>query len=123
MGYTEFGKIVRKAMIDHDENLLSIAQLFDVTTSFVSAVLIGSKSIPDNWVDVLAKHYNFSKEKRDELYNAYCEAKKNVRLDVEDASLPQKKLAIQFQRKLTGLSDEEMAMINNILEGGDDDGL
>ena len=33
MGYTEFGKIIRKEMIDHDENLLSIAQLLGVTTS------------------------------------------------------------------------------------------
>ena len=36
MGYTKFGKIVRKEMIDHDENLLSIARLLGVTTSFVS---------------------------------------------------------------------------------------
>ena len=79
MGYTKFGKIVRKEMIDHDENLLSIAKLLGVTTSFVSAVLTGGKSVPDNWVYDLSKHYNIVGSKFDELYDAYCEDKKTIK--------------------------------------------
>lgn len=116
MGYTKFGKIVRKEMIDHDENLLSIAQLLGVTTSFVSAVLIGSKSVPDNWVDELSKHYKLIGSKYDELYDAYCEDKKNVRIDVENVPLTQKKLALQFQRKFSELDENEIQSIFNILE-------
>jgi len=116
MGYTKFGKVVRKEMIDHDENLLSIAQLLGVTTSFVSAVLTGNKSVPDNWIDVLSKHYNLSGSKYDELYDAYCEDKKNVRIDVENVPLTQKKLVLQFQRKLPELDEEEIQSIFNILE-------
>ena len=115
MGYTNFGKIVRKEMIDHDENLLSIAQLFDVTTSFVSAVLTGGKSVPDNWVDEIAKHYGLVGSKYDELYNAYCEDKKNVRIDVENVSLARKNLAVQFQRKLPILTEDEIDTILDML--------
>lgn len=116
MGYTKFGKIVRKEMIDHDENLLSIAQLLSVTTSFVSAVLTGSKSVPDNWVDELSKHYDLTSLKYDELYNAYCEDKKSVKINVENVPLTQKKLAIQFQRKLPELDEDEIEFIFNILK-------
>lgn len=116
MGYTKFGKIVRKEMIDYDENLLSIAQLLGVTMSFVSAVLTGGKSVPDNWVDELSKHYDLTGSKYDELYDAYCEDKKNVRIDVENVSLTQKKLAVQFQRKLPELDEDEIQSIFNILK-------
>lgn len=116
MGYTKFGKIVRKEMIDHDENLLSIAQLLGVTTSFVSAVLTGGKSVPDNWVNELSKHYGLIGSKYDDFYNAYCEDKKNIRIDVENVPLIQKKLALQFQRKLPELDEEEIQSIFNILK-------
>ena len=115
MGYTKFGKIIRKEMIDHDENLLSIAQLLGVTTSFVSAVLTGGKSVPDNWVYELSKHYDLKGSKYDELYDAYCEDKKNVRIDVENVPLTQKKLVLQFQRKLPELDEDEIQSIFDIL--------
>ena len=118
MGYTKFGKIVRKEMIDHDENLLSVAQLLGFTTSFVSAVLTGGKSVPYNWVDELSKHYDLKGSKFDELYDAYCEDKKNVRIDVENVPLTQKKLAVQFQRKLPELDEDEVQSIFNILKEG-----
>lgn len=116
MGYTKFGKMVRKEMIDHDENLLSVAQLLGVTTSFVSAVLTGAKSVPDNWVNELANHYNLVDLKYNELYDAYCEDKKNVRIDIENIPLAQKKLAVQFQRKLPELDEDEIQSIFNILK-------
>ena len=103
-------------MIDHDENLLSIARLLGVTTSFVSAVLTGGKSVPDNWVDELSKHYDLTGSKYHELYDAYCEDKKNVRIDVENVPLTQKKLAVQFQRKLPELDEDEIQSIFNILK-------
>ena len=39
MGYTNFGKMIRKLMIDNEENLGTLSNLFDVSTAFVSAVL------------------------------------------------------------------------------------
>lgn len=116
MGYTKFGKIIRKEMIDHDENLLSIAKLFGVSSSFVSAVLIGNKSAPYNWLKTLSEHYDLEDSEYDELYNAYCEDKKNIKIDVEDVPLNQKKLALQFQRRLPELNDDEIHSIFDILK-------
>ena len=119
MGYTNFGKTIRKHMIDNDENLCSLANMFDVTTAFVSAVLLGKKPAPEEWYNILCEHYNLSEEERKKFYDEYCDTKKTVKIDVSNADSYRKKLAIQFQRKLSGLSEEELNNIMYII--GDDE--
>ena len=115
MAYSNFGKIIRKEMIDHDENLVDIAKLFDVSASFVSAVLTGGKSTPENWVDELSNHYNYDDAKRKKLFYAYCEDKKQIKINVENIPLEQKKLALQFQRKLPELDEKDIEELASIL--------
>lgn len=115
MGYTNFGKIVRKLMIDNDENLGDVAALMGVSSAFVSSVLTGKKNIPENWYNTLCDHYSLDEKTKEELYNTYCEEKNSVRIDVENTSLESKKLAIQFQRSFPTLSEEELHEIWEIL--------
>lgn len=119
MAYTNFGKILRKKMIDKEENLLNLAEVLNVTTPFVSSVMTGKKSIPESWVDVLSNHFQLNEKEKSELYDAYLEDKTNVKIEVSQLDLSQKKCAIQFQRKLGGLSDEEINQILEILSKGD----
>ena len=119
MGYTNFGKIIRKQMIDKEENLNDLASLFNVTSAFVSAVLIGKKTVPDDWYNQLCSHYNLENDEKKELYEAYCDTKNSVKLDVANYNTEKKKLALQFQRKLPELSEEEIESIFDIL--GEDD--
>ena len=103
-------------MIDKDENLTTLAKLFNVTTAFVSAVLIGKKSIPETWCAILSAHYNLDEEKQKALFDAYCEDKKSIKFDVENLDFTRKKLAIQFQRKLPELDEDELQKIYCILD-------
>lgn len=50
MALTEFGKAVRKARIDTDCTLLTMAQELGVTSAFLSGLETGSKKIPKKWV-------------------------------------------------------------------------
>ncbi|VTM90552.1 Uncharacterised protein [Raoultella ornithinolytica] len=50
MALTEFGKAVRKARIDTDCTLLTMAQTLGVTSAFLSGLETGSKKIPKKWV-------------------------------------------------------------------------
>ncbi len=115
MGYTNFGKTIRKHMIDRDENLCTLANMFDVTTAFVSAVLLGKKPAPEDWYNILCEHYNLSEEERKKFYDEYCDTKKTIKIDVSSSDYSKKKLAIQFQRRLSDLSEEEMKSIMDIL--------
>ncbi|MCX4042094.1 helix-turn-helix transcriptional regulator [Aeromonas hydrophila] len=50
MALTEFGKAVRKARIDTNCTLLSMAQELGVTSAFLSGLETGNKKIPKKWV-------------------------------------------------------------------------
>lgn len=111
MGYTKFGKIVRKLMIDNDNNLGDVAMLMGVSSAFVSSVLTGKKNIPESWYNTICTNYSLDDKSKEELYNAYCEEKNSVCIDVEDMPLESKKLAIQFQRSFPTLSEEKLQEI------------
>lgn len=119
MGYTRFGKIVRKLMIDQDENLGTLASMFDVSTAFISSVLVGNKPVPEEWFEKICNHYKLNDIEKDDLYDAYCDTKKTIKLDVSSVDTGKKRLAIQFQRKLPELSEEELQSIFDILKEGD----
>lgn len=115
MGYSKFGKVIRKMMIDNDENLGDIASVMGVSTAFVSSVLTGKKNIPDNWYDDISNHYNLDDESRRKLYDAFCECKNAIKIDVEDKPMESKRLVIQFQRTLPSLSEEEIQQLWDII--------
>lgn len=114
MKYTSFGKAVKKLMIEHDENLSTLSNLLNVTKSFVSAVFVGKKSIPDEWYDILCDHYNLDNYNND-LFNAFCENKKIIKIDVSNVSTNKKKLALMFKSKLALLNQEQINKIAEIL--------
>ena len=102
-------------MIDNYENLSNIAKLMGVSTAFVSSVLTGKKNIPETWFDIFTNHYDLDDNTKSELYNAYCEEKNSIKIDVDNIPLSGKKVAVQFQRTLPGLSEEELTEIWNII--------
>ena len=71
MGYTKFGKAVRKFMIDKDETLGDLATLMGVSTAFISSVLTGKKKVPEDWYGTICGHYNLNENERKNLYDAY----------------------------------------------------
>ena len=118
MGYTPFAKNVRKMMIDADENLLDLSELLDCSVSFVSLVFTGKKAVPESWVEIISKHYDLNDIQREELFEAYCESKRNVQIDLSNSNNSQRKLALQFQRNLNGLTEEEIERLSEILKKG-----
>ena len=121
MSYTNFGKFLRKKMIDKDENLGDLALLFNTSIPFISSVLLGKKNIPDKWLEIIKEHYILDLDEMEEMNKYYEEAKTAVKIQLIDCNNEQRSLALQFQRRLSGLSDEELKQISKIL--GDNNGL
>lgn len=57
MAITEFGKAIRKARIDADVTLASMAEELGTTPSFLSAMEMGRKKIPDAWVSLIETYF------------------------------------------------------------------
>lgn len=51
MVITEFGKLVRKARVDAEVNLSTMAEALDVSPAFLSGLETGRKKISADWVE------------------------------------------------------------------------
>lgn len=60
MGLTDFGKTVRKARLDTDETLATMAESLGISPAFLSALETGRKNISEEWVKKIT---NFFRDK------------------------------------------------------------
>lgn len=57
MALTDFGKAVRKARLDADETLATMAESLNVSPAFLSAMETGRKKISDEWVTKITQFF------------------------------------------------------------------
>lgn len=120
MALTEFGKAVRKARIDVNETLVTMAKALDTSPAFLSAMETGSKKVAQKWVKLIA---SFFSERGVELNNLDDLAvSANEMVSVEGLTHQQKMLVAGFAKspwnpeqlkQFAGLLEE----INNQKEG------
>ena len=103
-------------MIDAEENLSDLAKLFDVSIAYVSSVFTGKKTIPEKWIDLIIVHYDLNEKRKEELIKDYSESKDFLKLNLCNMNNTNKTLAVQFQRKLENLSDEDIEKLKEILK-------
>lgn len=110
-----FGKFCRKLRIEKDEVLLDMARKLDVTPSFLSAVEVGKKNVPENWGKVLIEKYSLNTEQAEELYQAIKDSVRQVKFDLYNKKETDRDLLLAFARKLDILDTEEKESILSIL--------
>ena len=115
MAYTKFGEFMRIQRIRHKETMSNTAILLGVTLPFVSAVETGKRNVPDNWFDIITKHYSLSVQEQQELSQAIAESKTQAKIDLTSATQSQRRVALQFQRSFEDLDDETANAIFNLL--------
>lgn len=64
---TNFGKFCRKLRIDTNEVMNDMAVKLGVTASYLSAIENGKRSIPTDWAEQIAGHYELTEEQVQEL--------------------------------------------------------
>ena len=116
MSYTSFGEFMRTLRVKNHEIMGDTAKLFNCMISFVSSVENGKKNVPETWGPIIIDHYKLDEDKQKELYEAIEDSKAQVKLNLSSASIPQRKLAVQFQRSFENLDDETANVILNLLK-------
>lgn len=116
MAYSEFGKKLRKILIDNNIRISDFARLLQVSSSFVSSVICGKKNVPETWIPFIVKHFNLSTKEKKELEYAEKESKNSLKFDLLKYNEEQKNIALQFQRRLDNLSNDEIRKLRKILE-------
>ena len=116
MSYTSFGEFVRILRIKHHEVMGDMAKVLDVKTPFLSAVETGKKNVPTDWIDKLVEHYSLSEFEKRKLENAIEESRTQYKIMAQNASVNQRRVAMQFARSFDDIDDETAIKIMKLLK-------
>ena len=115
MKLTEFGKFSRKLRIDNGELLKDMAIKLNVTVSYLSAVEIGKRNIPEKWEEEIVRAYHLNLQEREELKEAIIYSKKVFKINVENFEKEEKDLILMLARKVDNMDEKEKNNLKQIL--------
>jgi len=113
--YTEFGKALRRLRLDHDEVLKHMAERLDISTAYLSAIEVGRRGIPNDFIERLTLAYSLSPEAVQELERAKTAALKQATINLGDASFSKKDTAVLFARMFDNIDEQTMAKIRKFI--------
>lgn len=112
---TDFGRFLRKIRIDCGEILKDMAEKLNVSAAYLSAVEMGKRNIPKQWVNEISTLYNLSEEEKKNLNNAADNSAKSITLNFDNSNNSQKEAAILFAREFENVDSETLEKIKNLL--------
>jgi transcriptional regulator with XRE-family HTH domain len=111
---TPFGRELRKIRVDHSMRLYDVAKALDVTPSFISAIEVGRKPIPEYFVYTLKTKLGLSEIEVQKLTKAADLSKSSFVIDAE--SPESRVLAAAVSRKINSLTPGKIAEILKFFE-------
>lgn len=115
MKLTEFGKFSRKLRIDNDEILKTMAEKLGVTSSYLSAVEMGKRNIPNTWEERIIRVYRLNEENRIKLRKAIEYSRKVIRVNIENYDNNEKDIILMLVRRMGSLNEKEKDDLKKIL--------
>lgn len=113
---TPFGKTIRKLRIDLGITLKSMADAIGVTSSYLSAIETGKRSVTDS---LLKGTVDFFAQKgvkaESELKKAALESQQHVGINLNGSSQNAREVAIAFARNFDELNDEDFERLHELL--------
>lgn len=114
---TQFGRYIRKLRIDHGMILKDLADALGVSSSYISAVELGKKNIPDSFIEKLVVRFGIPASERDELNRIASESQPQVKIDLKESSPNEREVVMAFARKYRHLTTDQQKRLKQLLEG------
>jgi transcriptional regulator with XRE-family HTH domain len=102
--------------IDTGYLLKDMADYLGVTASYLSAVEMGKRRIPDNWFGKISTFFSLSPDKENELQTVIQETQRDIQIDLGNATKQQRDLAFVFARRLDGLDENDIQNIFKVFK-------
>lgn len=109
---TPFGKRLRKLRIDQGELMKDMAARLGVTPSYLSAVEMGKKSVPDAWIKVIGTQYGLDDVDELQRLAEYSKPEYRVQIPAGADDLTRETVAV-FARKVASMDPDSL---NQLLE-------
>ncbi len=116
MAITAFGKAVRKARIDTDETMVSMAETLGVSVAFLSSLENGRKKIPTEWVEKIGRFFAERWKVIKNLQNLADVSNENVAID----NLPFEHQMLISHFAKTRLSPEQLEQVATLMKQWED---
>ena len=118
---TELGRILKSIRVNKGEVLKDMSDALGVTSSYLSAVENGKRTMPEEWMVEFKCIYDLDENVMKETLNASDALRKTVKMNLEDVSASKRNAAIVFARSFEDMDDETANKIKKILfERGDE---
>jgi transcriptional regulator with XRE-family HTH domain len=114
---TQLGKELKKLRIDLGITLMGLSNLVDLSPAFLSAIETGRKRVPDNFLDTLAAKIPAVAADRKKYEVLINQARREVRMPIDNANYQDAMLATEFARRFSSLSEEEKTRLSSLLGG------
>ncbi len=115
MNYTEYGKELKKILIDKNYRIYDLASALSVSSAFISSIITGKKNVPEDFNERIAKVLLLSNEEKELLDAKAALSRDLIKIDLSMCNQNAKNTVIAFQRNLNDLDDETLEKINDIL--------
>jgi len=110
---TEFGKLLRKIRIDRSEILKNMADALGISSAYLSAIEVGKRAIPFDFVRQIQKVYSLGAKTIEELQEAADRTTQSIKLNLVSVPPNKRNAALVFARNFESMDN---ATAQNILK-------
>lgn len=104
---SKFGLYIRKIREQENDSLRQMAIKLGISAAFLSAMEVGRKQIPLEYVEKIKGIYNLTKEQEVELENSIYETNERVPIELAAMNEAKKDVSLMFARKIK-TADEDL---------------
>lgn len=104
---SKFGLYIRKIREQENDSLRQMAIKLGISAAFLSAMEVGRKQIPLEYVEKIKGIYNLTEEQEVELENSIYETNERVPIELAAMNEAQKDVSLMFARKIK-TADEDL---------------
>lgn len=115
MNYSEYGKELKKILIDKNYRIYDLASALSVSSAFISSIITGKKNVPEDFNEKIAKVLSLNNDEKEMLDTKAALSKDLIKIDLSMCNQNAKNTMFAFQRNLNDLDDETLEKINEIL--------
>lgn len=108
-----FGKCMRR--IRGEESLRTCAKRLEITASFLSAMEVGKRTVPDIYYEKIKELYNLNEEQSKELYESIIYTNQRVDIEITKMNKAQQQTTVMFARKIESANPELVEKLRKVL--------
>ena len=102
---TEFNEILSKIRKDSNESLRMMAKRLNISATFLSAMELGKRLIPLDYIAIISNCYELSNEDIKTLEDSIYKTNNKVTIDFENMSDEKKNVSLLFARTIKDIDE------------------